>query len=246
MLSIDLNCDMGEGMPNDAAIMPYISSVNIACGYHAGDSSIMQRTIDLALRHNVAIGAHPGFADKINFGRTEQKLSQEDYYELVKQQLLIIQQHIKAAGASMHHVKPHGALYNMSAMNNTLATIVAKAVKDHDPSLILYGLSNSYSVTAAATIGLQTASEVFADRTYTHEGNLTPRTNTNALITHKAQSVKQVLQMIQQQTVTTIDGKIIPVKAETICIHGDGTHTVSFVKLIAEQLKKNNIQVKTI
>jgi len=246
MLSVDLNCDMGEDMPHDAAIMPYISSVNIACGYHAGDASTMQRTIDLAMQYNVAIGAHPGFADKTNFGRTEQQLTEENYYSLVREQLLILQQHINAAGTSMHHAKPHGALYNMSAKDKVLAAIIAKAVKDHNSSLVLYGLSNSCAITTAATLGLQTASEVFADRTYTNEGTLTPRANANALITDTAQSIRQVLQLIQKQNVTSIDGKIIPVKAETICIHGDGLHAAAFAKLIAEQLKANNIRVQTI
>lgn len=246
MLSIDLNCDMGEGMGNDAAIMPYISSVNIACGVYAGDAATMQQTIDLALKYNAAIGAHPGFADKANFGRTEMQLSEEGYYNLVREQLLLIQKFIDDAGAAMHHVKPHGALYNMSAKDYKLAVIIAKAVKDHNQNLILYGLSNSHSINAAVATGLNTASEVFADRTYTDDGTLTPRSNAGALITDGMQSVQQVLQMVVQQTVTSINGKTIPVKAETICIHGDSQNAPAFGKLISTQLKANNISVQAL
>lgn len=235
---------MGEGMPNDAAIMPYISSANIACGAHAGDITTMQRTIDLALQYNVVIGAHPGFRDKVNFGRTAQQLTEAAYYQLISEQLFTLQQYIHAAGAVMHHVKPHGALYNSSAKDYTLAGIIAKSVKDHNPALILYGLSHSYSISAAEEAGLQTASEVFADRTYMDDGSLAPRTNNHALITNNEHSVQQVLQMVQQQTVTSINGKIVPVKAETICIHGDSAHAVPFVKLISETLKKQRINIQ--
>lgn len=246
MISIDLNCDMGEGMLNDAAIMPYISSANIACGYHAGNDDIIKKTIGLALQCNVVIGAHPGFADKENFGRTEQKLSDKQYYSLIAEQLAIIQKHVQYAGATLHHVKPHGALYNMSAKDAVLAKIIATAIKDHDPSLVVYGLSNSYSVTEAEKLGLKTASEVFADRTYTDEGKLTPRTDPNALITSGEVSQQQVLQMIKEQTVTSTHNKIIKVKADTVCLHGDGEHAVAFAQLIFKTLKANNIAIKAI
>ena len=237
---------MGEGMLNDALIMPYLSSANIACGYHAGSDDIIKKTIDLALKYKVAIGAHPGFADKKNFGRTEQKLTGKQYYSLVAEQLAIIQKHIQYAGAVLHHVKPHGALYNMSARDPSLANIIATAIRDHNPSLILYGLSNSYSITEAEKLGLKTASEVFADRTYTDEGTLTPRTQPNALIADEKQSQQQVLQMIKEQTVISTNNKIIKVKADTICLHGDGEHAVEFAQLISETLKASNIAIKTI
>jgi len=243
MFSIDLNCDMGEGIGNDAAIMPFISSANIACGFHAGDEDIMKQTIELALRHHAAIGAHPGFNDKENFGRTEQQLTDEAYYELVREQLFILQKYIDEAGATMHHVKPHGALYNMSAKNYSLALIIAKAVKDHNADLILYGLSNSYSIDAAKEVNLCSASEVFADRTYTDEGALTPRTQPNALIVNEDESIQQVLQMITQQTVQSINNKTIKVKADTICIHGDGVHAAAFAKKISTALKERSIQI---
>jgi UPF0271 protein len=246
MISIDLNCDMGEGMPNDAHIVPFISSANIACGYHAGENDIIKKTIELCLKHHVAIGAHPGFADKENFGRKEQQLSGSQYYDLVSEQLAIMQKSVDDAGAVLHHVKPHGALYNMSAKDATLANIIAAAVKDHNPSLILYGLSNSYSISEAEKINLKTASEVFADRTYTDEGKLTPRIQPNALIDSEERSLQQVLQMIKEQTINSTNNKTVAVKADTICIHGDGIHAVSFAQLIFKTLKENSIALKTI
>lgn len=246
MFTIDLNCDMGEGFGNDAAIMPYISSANIACGLHAGNDDTMKQTIELALKYNVAIGAHPGFNDKENFGRTEQQLTEEGFYDLVKTQLEILQKHIDAFGATMHHVKPHGALYNMSARNYALASVIARAVKDHNAYLILYGLSNSCSISAAKKINLLTASEVFADRTYTDEGKLTPRTEPNALIQNDVQALKQVLQMVKQQTVTSTANKTIPVKADTICIHGDSKHAIDFAKKISLALQENRIKITAV
>lgn len=237
---------MGEGIGNDAVIMPYISSANIACSFHAGDDDTMKQTIDLALKYKVAIGAHPGFSDKENFGRKEQQLTEQEYYDLIRTQLNILQKHIDTAGTTMHHVKPHGALYNMSAKNYTLASVIARAVKDHNSLLVLYGLSNSFSITAAKEINLLTASEVFADRTYTDEGTLTPRIQQNALITSDEQSLQQVLQMIKQQTATSTGNKIIRIKADTICIHGDGEHAVEFAKKISNALRENDIQIATI
>ena len=246
MFTIDLNCDMGEGIGNDASIMPYISSANIACGFHAGNVDIMRQTIELALENNVAIGAHPGFDDKENFGRIERHLSDEACYDLVRIQLQILQEYINEAGATMHHVKPHGALYNISAKNYAVASIIARAVKDHSTSLILYGLSNSQSIVAAAEINLKTASEAFADRTYMDDGTLTPRSDSNALITDDKQSIKQVLQMVQQQTVTSVNNKTVTVKANTICIHGDGIHAVEFVKKISDALNERAIKICTL
>ena len=244
MHTIDLNCDMGEGMSHDADIMPYISSVNIACGYHAGNEEIMKRTIDIALHYNIAIGAHPGFADKENFGRKEIYLSREGYYDLIIEQLTILKKITDSFNTTIHHVKPHGALYNMSARDKTLAAIIAQAVKDFYNKLILYGLSGSESVREAKALHLQTANEVFADRTYQNNGTLTPRSQINALIEDENVSVQQVLQMITQKTVTSVNNKTIPIIGETICIHGDGAHAVSFAQLIHHNLKQNNIAVK--
>jgi len=246
MLTIDLNCDMGEGMPYDADIMPYISSVNIACGYHAGSDEIMKRTVELALQNNVAIGVHPGFADKENFGRKEIYMLRRNYYELIIEQLAILKKITGSFSVAIHHVKPHGALYNMAARDKTLAAMIAQAVKDFDDKLILYGLSGSESINEAKALNLQSANEVFADRTYQDDGNLTPRSQTNALIEDENASIQQVLQMITQKTVTSVNNKTVPIIAETICIHGDGAHAVEFAKLIHQNLKQSNIAIKAL
>jgi len=229
---IDINCDMGEGTGKDGTIMPFITSANIACGYHAGDKKTMEETISLALQQNVAIGAHPSFFDKANFGRTEMHLSANEIYDLVLQQLIILNDIAAEAGAKLNHVKPHGALYNISARDASVANTIAKAIRSFDTHLILFGLSGSHSITEANAMGLQTASEVFADRTYQDDGSLTPRTQPNALIEDIDKATAQAIQMIKQQAVTTISGKTIPVIAQTICIHGDGKHAVEFAKAI--------------
>ncbi len=244
MHTIDLNCDMGEGLTNDAQLMPFISSANIACGYHAGDETIMQETILLARQYNVAIGAHPGFADKNNFGRTEIQLPLNEIYQLIQQQVLLLTNIAHSLGCKLNHVKPHGALYNMSAKDSLLANTIAKAVYDINPSLILFGLSGSRSITEAKKAGLTTASEVFADRTYTDSGNLTPRTQMNALIENEEEALQQILQMTSQKTVTAVSGNQVPINAETICLHGDGAHAMIFAKKIYETLQQKNIQIK--
>lgn len=244
MRSIDINCDMGEGMDNDAALMPYISSANIACGYHAGNADTMQETVNLACKHGVAIGAHVSFSDQENFGRTEMDLPPENIYDLVQQQLLLLQQVVKAAAATMRHIKPHGALYNMSARDEQLADVIAKAVYDFDPSLVLFGLSGSHSITAGNNMGLRTASEVFADRSYEENGSLRSRSLPGALLQDDAAVIRHVLQMVNNNTVTAITGKEIPISAQTICIHGDGKHAVAFAKTIYDNLKIHSIEIK--
>jgi len=246
MFSIDINCDMGEGIGNDERIMPFISSASIACGYHAGDKHTMEQTVDLCIKHNVAIGAHPSFKDKENFGRIEMNLSVEETYAIVSKQVNDLLTIVKEKNTTLHHVKPHGALYNMSAKDSLLAASIAKAVKDSDGSLILYGLAGSYSLTEAKKIGLKTASEVFADRTYQDDGSLTPRKQANALIEDTRKSIGQVLQMIKGKNVIALSGKNVFINAETICIHGDGKHAVEFAKTIYDKLKQERIVIKAI
>jgi len=240
---IDLNCDMGEGMNTDQAIMPFISSANIACGYHAGDETIIAQTIDYCLQHDVAIGAHPGFADRENFGRKEMLLDEGELYTLVTTQVRLVKKIAEQKGARLHHVKPHGALYNMAATNRQYAATLARAVKEIDPALVFYGLSNSIMLTAAAAAGLQTAAEVFADRSYQDSGQLTPRNLPGALIANTAASVQQVLQLIKQGTVQTITGKMIALAADTVCLHGDGEHAVAFAEAIHDQLVQSGISI---
>lgn len=223
---------MGEGIGNDEAIMPFIHSANIACGFHAGDPQTMWQTIESAIKHNVSIGAHVSFLDRKNFGRSEMNVSPEDIYELVEQQLILLNEIADSFDISTHHVKPHGALYNLSAKDPVIAKAIASAIKDYDSKLVLFGLSGSHSITEAKNIGLNTSSEVFADRSYQDDGSLTPRSQPNALISTTDEVVKHVLQMIKEGTVTSVSGKKVSIITETICIHGDGPHAVAFAKAI--------------
>jgi len=246
MPAIDINCDMGEGIGKDEMIMPFISSANIACGYHAGNETIIRQTIELAQTNNVAIGAHPSFFDQENFGRTEIHMAADRIYDIIILQLRLIVKIADHLHAKLHHVKPHGALYNMSAKDPVIANAIANAVKDFDENLILFGLSGSCSISEARQLNLKTASEVFADRTYQDDGSLTPRSQANALIEDSMQSVTQALQMIKEKTVTSVNGNKLPIKADTICIHGDGKNAIAFARAIHESLKQNNIDIKAI
>jgi len=229
---IDINCDMGEGLNNEAELMPFIDSANIACGYHAGDKDTMKRVIKLCLLHKTNIGAHPSFPDRNNFGRTAMQLSDEEVYVLVTKQLQLIAGIAKECGAGLHHVKPHGALYNMAAADASLARTIAKAVKDFDHSLIYYGLSGSVMIREAEACGLMTANEVFADRSYQSDGSLTPRLSPGALLTTIDEVEQQVGTMINENKVKALNGEMINIKADTICIHGDGPHALTFAKAI--------------
>ncbi len=244
--TIDINCDMGEGIGNDALIMPFISSANIACGYHAGDEKTMKQTVKLCIKHNIAIGAHPSYFDKENFGRTDLLLSPQEVYDLVIKQFQLLEKIAEVSGTSLTHIKPHGALYNMAARDRILAPVVALAIKDCNEKLILYGLSGSHLIKEGKNIGLKTASEVFADRSYQDNGSLTPRNNPDALIEDVNIAVAQVLQMVNEGTVTSLSGKKVPIVADTVCIHGDGAHAVEFAKAIHKALKENNIEIKAI
>jgi 5-oxoprolinase (ATP-hydrolysing) subunit A len=230
---IDINCDMGEGCGNDAELVNYVSSVNIACGFHAGNASVMRKTVQLAINKGVKIGSHPSFLDSANFGRSEMNVSAQEVFDIVLYQTSALKGICEAFGAKLHHVKPHGALYNQAAKDKILAEAIAAAVKKLDANLILYGLSGSYLISEAEKIGLQTKSEVFADRTYQSDGSLTPRIMPNALIKNVDSVIKQVLQVLETQTVTATNGEIVKLKAETICIHGDGENAVEFAKAIS-------------
>ncbi|RCH56206.1 LamB/YcsF family protein [Mucilaginibacter hurinus] len=250
MTAIDLNCDMGEApgvepLPNDAILMNYISSANIACGFHAGGPEVMRQTVNLALSRGVAIGAHPSLPDRENFGRREMAISPAETYGIVQQQIKTLQGIVQAAGGALHHVKPHGALYNMAARDAALAAAVAQAVYDFNGQLVLYALAGSHMITAAARLGLRTASEAFADRTYQDDGSLTPRAAGNALITDARQSLNQVLKMITHKSVISVNHRIVPLTAETICLHSDGAHAVEFAQLINQRLTDEGIAIKS-
>ena len=211
-----LNCDLGEGIGNDAALMPYIDEANIACGFHAGDAFTMRETVALCIRHGVKMGAHPSYLDRENFGRKEIELSPEEIYLLVKKQIETLNQIVKTAGGTLNHVKPHGALYNTSAKNPDVAKAIAKAIKDVNGDLILFGLKGSLSIEVAQTMSLQTAEEAFADRRYENDGSLTPRSQPGACFT----DVQDVLNQVEK------------IKADTWCIHGDGPHALEFAKAL--------------
>lgn len=249
MQSIDLNCDMGEAfgnypMPNDEILMNDITSANIACGFHAGDPQVMQQTVQMAVKKGVAIGAHPGLPDLQGFGRREMKISAKEAYQMTIYQIGALSGFVKAAGGKLNHVKPHGALYNMAAKDAALAKAIVEAVHDFDASLILYALAGSEMITSAQQIGMVTASEVFADRSYQDDGSLTPRTQPNAMITNEQDSISQVLMMVKQQQVISVNKKTIALKAETLCLHGDGAHALTFAKKITEQLKAAGITIR--
>lgn len=304
-LSIDLNCDMGEGMDTDAAIFPFISSANIACGYHAGDADTMRRTVELALKHHVAIGAHPSYLDRENFGRIDilgTKLKPEEIPGMVVDQLILLQAICDEFGARLHHVKPHGALYNRAAKDAHVSALICRAIREFDPSLLLYGLSGSEMKKEAQRQELSFISEVFADRTYQEDGSLTPRTQPDALIEDPQQAIAQVVKMIREGRVFITSGpaasnrstiangstatgrptpsdrstapngstaldrpipfdrstapggstasdeptvrKAIALVAETICLHGDGSHAIQFAQLIHTTLLQSEIKVK--
>lgn len=235
---------MGEGMGTDELIMPYISSANIACGGHAGDEAMMQKTILLAKKYQVAIGAHPSYPDRNNFGRIEMNLSETEIYDAIFQQIQLIQHIAYKEGIQLHHVKPHGALYNTAAKSESVSNAVVRAILDVDPTLNVYGLPLSVFESVCLKNKLQFVGEGFADRTYTDEGILTPRTSAGAMITDTATAIEQVINMALNQQVKTSSGKQIKMPVKTICIHGDGEHAVSFAKSIHEALKQNNLLFK--
>jgi UPF0271 protein len=237
--SIDLNCDLGEGAGQDAALMLLITSANIACGAHAGDEATMRATLALAQRHGVAIGAHPGFADRANFGRMEIALPPADVRDLVESQIATLQ-----ALGPVSHVKAHGALYNMAGRDPALADAVAQAVQRRGPELVLFALAGSELIHAGRACGLRVASEVFADRTYQCDGSLTPRSRPDALIHDEEAAVAQVLRMVQEGRVRATDGTDVPIAADTICLHGDGPHAVAFARHLGAELRRAGIALR--
>jgi 5-oxoprolinase (ATP-hydrolysing) subunit A len=254
-LSIDLNCDLGEGMDTDTAIFPYISSANIACGYHAGDKDTMRRTVELALKHKVAIGAHPSYPDRDHFGRIDmldRTLTLEELPGIIVDQLIFLQAICDEFGARLHHVKPHGALYNRAAKDAKVSQLICRAIREFDPALLLYGLSGSQLKKEADRHKLRFVSEVFADRTYQEDGSLTPRTEPNALIDDPEEAMAQVLKMALEGRVKVagftdvLPGPVgeVPILAETVCLHGDGSHAVEFARMIHATLSEKGITLR--
>ena len=248
-MRIDLNCDLGESFGNytlgmDAEVIPYVSSVNVACGYHAGDPCVMEKTIRLAAEAEVGIGAHPGLPDLMGFGRRMMKISPAEARAYMLYQLGALGAFCKAKGVKMAHVKPHGALYNMAAKDAALAEAIVGAIQDYDDSLILLALANSEMTKEAERMGLVYANEVFADRAYEPDGTLVARTKPGAMIEDEDQAIARVIRMVKEGKVTAIDGSEVTIQADSVCVHGDGTKALLFVKKIREALLQENIEVK--
>ncbi len=251
MKTIDLNCDMGEGfgaweLGEDAALLDYASSANIACGFHAGDPGTMHRTVKLAIEKGVAVGAHPSLPDLQGFGRRRMNVSAQEVYDMVLYQIGAMDGFAIACGGRLAHVKAHGALYNMAARDLSLAQAIAEAVRDFNDSLILFGLSGSELIRAGETAGLKTASEVFADRSYEADGSLTPRTQAGATIGDADAAIARVRRMIREGKVRSRQGEDVEVRADTLCIHGDEPGAVEFARCIRGALKADGIRVASV
>lgn len=248
MKTVDLNCDMGESfgawkMGDDAGIMPFVSSANVACGFHAGDPSTIRRTVALAVDHGVAVGAHPSLPDLQGFGRRAMTISPEECYDLVLYQAGAVEAFARAAGARLHHVKIHGMLYNMAAKDPALADAIARATRDLGRDVWLYALSGSAMMDAAARLGVRAVGEVFADRSYQADGTLTPRGQPGAMVTDEAASVAQALRMVEEGLVRAQSGADVPVAAGTLCLHGDQPGAVAFAKALRAAFSARGIRV---
>jgi UPF0271 protein len=246
MAAVDLNCDLGEGAGHDAELMPLVTSANIACGGHAGDRETMRATVELARRHGVAVGAHPGFADPAHFGRRELALAPEAAAELVLDQVSTLRAVALGLGVTVRHVKPHGALYNLAARDRRLAAAIAEAVRRVDPGLILVGLAGSELLAAGREGGLRVASEAFADRAYRADGSLVPRGEAGALLADPAAAAAQALRLAREGRVRAGDGADVAVVADTLCLHGDGPSAVAFARRLRAELAAAGIVLRAL
>lgn len=240
---IDFNCDLGEGCGDDAAIVPCISSASIACGGHAGDEASMREAIALCLRHGVAIGAHPSFVDRAHFGRRELAVPPAELHALVRAQVEALATLCAQAGTRLAHVKPHGALYNLAARDVRVADAVAGAVRDCDARLRLYALAGSHLVAAGRRLGLAVAEEVFAERGYAADGSLVPRGQPGAVIERVEDALVQVRDMLRDGAVRAIDGSRVPIRADTLCLHGDRPDAAAFAAALHDALCDDGIAI---
>ena len=249
MKRVDLNCDLGESFGAykiglDGEVIPYISSANIACGFHASDPVVMAHTVALAKEHGCSVGAHPGFPDLMGFGRRQMQITPEEAKDYIIYQVGALAAFCRSQGIRLHHVKPHGALYNMAAVDDSLARAICEGIYVVDPELVLLGLAGSELLKAAEDTGLRYASEVFADRAYNEDGTLVSRKLPGAVITDEALAVQRVLQMVSEQKVTSITGKDITIRPDSICVHGDNQKALQFVQKIRDALIKEKIEIK--
>lgn len=250
-MRIDINADVGESFGNyvigqDRELFKVITSANIACGFHAGDFTVMNKTVQAAKENRLSIGAHPGFPDKQGFGRRNIHMTPAEIYEMVVYQIGALQAFCRIHGVPLSHVKPHGALYNIAANDVAVAQAIAQAVFDTIPTAILFGLCNSELLHAGNMIGLNTAGEAFADRQYDDAGHLVDRSKPNALLTKLEDIVKQVELIVMQQQVKTASGKLITIQADTICFHGDGQNVAEIVQKTREILEEKNVKVASL
>lgn len=251
MYKIDLNCDLGESfgaytIGSDAEVIPYISSANVACGFHASDPIVMQETVERCVAAGVAVGAHPGFLDLMGFGRRQMKISPAEAKAYVMYQVGALNAFCVANGIKMQHVKPHGALYNMAGKDYDLAKGICEGIKEVDDSLIMYVLSGSQMQKAAVDCGLNVAREVFADRGYMPDGSLVPRGMEGAMITDDLVAISRVIRMIKEHKVTAIDGTDIEIIPDTVCVHGDGEKAILFVKELTKAFKEEGIEMASV
>ncbi len=242
MYKIDLNSDLGEGAAFDAQIIPLITSANIACGFHAGDCALMNETIKLCKENNVYFGAHPGYPDKENFGRTNMDATPLQVYEFTLCQLGSLYAFAKANGTEMSHIKPHGAMYNMAAKSPELSDAIAKAIKDFDDGLILLALSGSEMIKSAKKYGLKYACEVFADRAYEADGTLRARKLEGSMITDENEAISRVIRMIKEGKVRAYTGEDVDIEAHSVCVHGDSENALNFVKALNKAFNENGIK----
>lgn len=240
---IDFNCDLGEGCGNDVAIVPWISSASIACGGHAGDAASMRESVALCLAHGVAIGAHPSWDDREHFGRRDQSLPPTHAAQLVRTQVEAMAEVCAKAGATLQHVKPHGALYNQSARDQALAAAIVEAVQAIDPALRLYALAGSRLQHAAEAAGLPVAAEAFAERRYQADGQLAPRAHPDAVIHALDEALVQVRQLLREGRVTSIDGTPLALRADTLCLHGDRADAATFARALHEALRADGFSI---
>jgi UPF0271 protein len=240
--TLDFNCDLGEGC-DDAAVMPFITSASIACGFHAGNDATMRQTVALCLRHGVAIGAHPAHADRAHFGRRALPITAQEAYALVRVQIDALQAIAREADASVQHVKPHGALYNQAAREPQLAQAIAEAVRDSDPRLLLFGLSGSALTEAGLRAGLRVVHEVFAERAYEADATLTPRGTDGATLPTTQAACAQVLQMVQTGSVTARTGERVGLIADSLCLHGDRPDAAAFAQALRATLDATGCRI---
>lgn len=249
MKSVDLNCDLGESfgaykIGNDDMVISHITSANIACGYHASDHNAMDKTVRLAAENGVHIGAHPGFPDLMGFGRRNMSISPDEIRNMIIYQIGALDAFCRVNGSRLYHVKPHGALYNMAVKDEAIASAVVSAITDYDRSLKLLAPFGSQMTAAAEKSGLEYACEVFADRAYEDDGSLVSRTKEGSVITDENEAVSRILRMIEENKVRTVSGKDIYIKADSVCVHGDGEKALAFVEKISTKLTESGIEVK--